>query len=130
MLCSGIKRGNWPRDEDVRYLSRGMQQKVALATEVAFYAAREALRNAAKHAHPIDPEDSLRLIITAGWKNGLEIIIEDNGVGPIVPTAGSSGQGLILHSTMMAVVGGSLALESAPGLPTRVILRLPEEIAV
>jgi nitrogen-specific signal transduction histidine kinase len=39
---------------------------------------------------------------------------------------GGSGQGLTLHSTMMAVVNGSLALESSPGAYTRVILRLPE----
>jgi len=55
--------------------------------------------------------------------------IEDNGAGPVELKSEGGGQGLILHSTMMAVVGGSLALESAPGLPTRVALYLPEEIA-
>ena len=98
-----------------------------LAAEVVFYAAREALRNAAKHAKPVD---TLVVNINANWEKGLQIIIEDNGTGPIEPKSGNSGQGLILHSTMMAVIGGSLALESAPGLPTRVILRLPEEAHV
>jgi len=35
-----------------------------------------------------------------------------------------------LHSTMMAVMGGSLVLERVPGLPTRLILRLPEDVEV
>ena len=33
-----------------------------------------------------------------------------------------NGQGLALHSTLMAVVGGSLALETMPGQGTRVVL--------
>ncbi len=55
------------------------------------------------------------------------IYIEDNGVG--FGSAGApghrSGQGLALHGTLMAVVGGSLAVESAPGTYTRVVLALP-----
>jgi signal transduction histidine kinase len=106
-------------------VERHTQEIQALVAEVAFYAAREVLRNAARHAHPVD---TLILTITATWKDGLEIVIEDNGVSPLEPPPGSSGQGLILHSTMMAVVGGSLALESAPGAHTRVTLRLPEGV--
>jgi signal transduction histidine kinase len=41
-------------------------------------------------------------------------------------TAGSSGQGLALHSTMMAVIGGLLTIESTPGQFTRVNVELPE----
>ena len=54
-------------------------------------------------------------------------MIEDNGVGLGESRSSGSGQGLTLHSTMMAVVNGSLALESTPGEHTRLILRLPEE---
>jgi signal transduction histidine kinase len=39
---------------------------------------------------------------------------------------GGSGQGLALHSTMMAVIGGFLSVESAQGQYTRVTLELPE----
>ena len=35
------------------------------------------------------------------------------------------GQGLILHGTLLTVLGGSLAVESAPGRGTRVTLRVP-----
>jgi len=112
----------WNVPTDVEGCTREIQP---LAAEVVFFAAREALRNAAKHANPAD---ILALNITASWEKGLEIVIEDNGVGPLEMKSESSGQGLILHSTMMAVIGGSLALERAPGSPTRLILRLPEDV--
>lgn len=114
-----------------------------LTAEVLFYAAREAMRNAARHGRA-ETSSPLHLKITVAWRNGLEITVEDNGVG--VGAAGSandgsglrpgvspeaqpegSGQGLALHSTMMAVVGGTLAVESVPALYTRVILTLPPE---
>jgi hypothetical protein len=37
-----------------------------------------------------------------------------------------SGQGLGLHGTMMAVIGGALTAESVPGAYTRVTLTLPD----
>jgi signal transduction histidine kinase len=97
-----------------------------LIAEVLFYAAREAVRNAARHGRG-ESNEPLNLRIEAAWENGLELTIEDDGVG--VERAGSppetSGHGLALHSTMMAVVGGTLAVESAPGAYTRVTLKLP-----
>ena len=51
-----------------------------LTAEVIFYAAREAVRNAAKHGR--SPEtDEFCLQIHVNWHDGLEIIIEDNGIG-------------------------------------------------
>jgi signal transduction histidine kinase len=94
---------------------------------VIYYAGREALRNAARHARPENARHTLRLSLSGRWNGGLEIVIEDNGVGLGESRTRGSGQGLTLHSTMMAVVNGSLALESTPGEHTRVILRLPEE---
>jgi signal transduction histidine kinase len=102
-----------------------------LAAEVLFYATREALRNAAQHAHPLDPAAPLQVAVRADGQEGLVISVEDNGAG--LGEAGpdgqgsSSGQGLILHSTMMAVVGGSLAIETVPGISTGVVLSLPVE---
>jgi signal transduction histidine kinase len=70
--------------------------------------------------------------VLLAWHDGLEIIVEDDGVG--LGTAGAgranganggSGQGLALHSTMMAVIGGSLSMDSVPGKYTRVLLSLP-----
>lgn len=99
----------------------------AFKVEVLFYAAREALRNAARHASEALSEAPLRLCVQANWQGGLQLSIEDNG-GGLKETGESetgSGQGLNLHSTLMAVIGGSLAVESTPGVSTRVVLRLP-----
>jgi signal transduction histidine kinase len=115
-----------------------------LVAEVLFYAAREAVRNAARHGRGPQSSDPLHLCISgmsddslAGAKPasvayselGLLITIEDNGIG-----LGSSnlpdndgGHGLELHTTMMAIVGGTLELESVPGQHTRVVLTLPQQ---
>jgi signal transduction histidine kinase len=97
----------------------------SLTAEVLFYAAREAVRNAARHGR--DAARPLHLEVKVSWRDGLQIVVEDNGVGleATRPSGDGGGQGLALHSTMMAVVGGSLAVESAPGAYTRVTLALP-----
>ena len=51
------------------------------------------------------------------------LTIEDNGVG--VGETSGGGQGLALHSTLMAVAGGSLLLESMPNQMTRAELVMP-----
>jgi signal transduction histidine kinase len=100
-----------------------------LAAEVVFYAAREALRNAARHARPEAKGLPLRLSIEVRSVNsGLEMAIEDNGVGvnsPASPEAGS-GSGLALHSTLLAVVGGSLQIDSQPGEYTCARIRISD----
>lgn len=96
-----------------------------LTAEVLYYAAREAVRNAAVYGR--HPQRPLNLGIRIAARDGLVIAVEDNGVG-VARTDGSpagSGHGLALHSTMMAVVGGSLTVESAPDQFTRVLLTLP-----
>jgi signal transduction histidine kinase len=57
----------------------------------------------------------------------LQILIEDNGRGLLSHerSADNGGQGLALHSTMMAIIGGTLSLSSIPGQYTRVVLALP-----
>jgi signal transduction histidine kinase len=104
------------------------RQVPPLTAEVMYYAAREAIRNAAKYGRNGNSARPLHLRIGVEYRDGLEIAIEDDGVG--LDGAGrngtGSGQGLALHSTMMAVVGGSLATESVPGRYTRVLLALPE----
>jgi signal transduction histidine kinase len=91
-----------------------------LTAEVIFYAAREAVRNAAKHGRG---GGEFCLNMRVNWQDGLEIVVEDNGIGlgTASPNTGS-GQGLALHSTMMAVIGGELSVDSLPGQFTRVTL--------
>jgi signal transduction histidine kinase len=99
-----------------------------LAAQVLFYAAREAVRNAARHGRDLASSRPLRLHIGVTWRDGLEITVEDDGVGlrTTEESNGGSGQGLALHSTMMAVIGGTLAVESALDTYTRVTLTLPQ----
>jgi len=96
-----------------------------LNAEVFYYAAREAMRNAALHARKPGASSPLHLSISLDWPAVLQITIQDDGAGlPATSMSGSgNGQGLALHSTLMAVIGGSLALESVPGQYTRVVLR-------
>jgi signal transduction histidine kinase len=99
----------------------------ALAAEVLYYAAREAVRNAARHGCQPASDHSLNLTIDISWKDRLMICIQDDGIGfdEQWDKGENHGQGLALHSTLMAVVGGSLAIESVPGKNTQVILKLP-----
>ena len=98
-----------------------------LTVEVLFYAAREAIRNAARYGRGAEAERALHLRITVSTAQGLLMNIEDNGVGlqPAGREQGGSQQGMALHSTLLAIVGGTLAVESASGHFTRVTLKLP-----
>jgi len=105
-----------------------------LAAEVLFYAAREAMRNAARHGRDRASERPLhlwvRMVVREPERDAsqrtLEVRIEDDGVGLGNDLRSDhAGQGLTLHSTMMAVVGGTLAVERRPEGGTRVQLTLP-----
>jgi signal transduction histidine kinase len=106
-----------------------------LSAEVAFYAAREAIRNAARYGRNGELSRPLHLAVSVARRHqdgvrgsGLEIAIEDDGVGigATGASAEGSGQGLGLHGTMMAVIGGALTAESVPGAYTRITLALPD----
>jgi signal transduction histidine kinase len=99
------------------------------AAETIYYAARELVRNAAKHARPASAENGRpSLTITAEANAGqFRLSVADNGRGRFKPAGEltGGGQGLALHSTLMAIVGGSLAVESVAGEMTRGVLSLP-----
>lgn len=104
-----------------------LQTLPALTNEVLFYATRESIRNAGRHGRAGQPQRPLQLAIKASMQNGLRICVEDDGVGFETPKSsnGSSGQGLALHSAMLAIIGGTLDVDSVPNRYTRVILTLP-----
>lgn len=117
--------------------ARVAQTIPVLTAEVVLYAAREAIRNAARYGRHDDPARSLNLTVAVRWRSGLELVIEDDGVGLATSAQRSdergghprgSGQGLALHGTMMAVVGGVLSAESVPGAYTRISLTLPQSV--
>ncbi len=101
-------------------------QMTPLAAETIYYATRELVRNAAKYARSDVPGDLLQLTISAHVTDGeFRFSVHDNGIG--FRQGESDGHGLALHSTMMAIAGGSLALESSPGQATRAELLMPLE---
>lgn len=114
----------WSIDPAAEHAARAVPP---LAAEVLFYAAREVVRNAARYGRDGDAARPLHLAVSVAWRSGLELAIEDDGVGMGAATvAQGSGHGLSLHSTLMAVVGGTLVAESQPGAYTRVSLSLPQ----
>lgn len=107
----------------------GLASLPQLAADVVFHAAREAMRNAAKHGRGADGHAPLTLTVSVDWPGGLRLAVEDDGVGveerPAGPALNGSGSGLALHSTLLAVVGGTLSVEPGPRGGTRVVLWLP-----
>ncbi len=100
-----------------------------LTADVVFYAAKEVIRNAARHGRGGDPARPLQLRVQAAWRDGLQLSIVDDGVGTAATgPPDPDSHGLALHSTMLAVIGGSLAIggDSAPG--TKVTIFLPAEV--
>ncbi len=115
----------WHVDPQTETLTR---QYPPLTTEVLFYACREAMRNAARHAQNPESPQPLNLAVTVALQNGLIISIEDDGVGVVAANVsqGGSGQGLALHSTMLAIMGGQLTIDSELDKYTKVTISLPQ----
>lgn len=107
---------------------QALQALSALQAEVIFYAACEAIRNAARHGRGNNSSKSLRLTISLRHEPELCLSIEDDGLGleSNHHSQAGSGQGLQLHTTMMAIIGGTLSLESVAQHFTRVRLGLPK----
>jgi two-component sensor histidine kinase len=120
--------------------ARLMDDLPALPAQVVYYAVREVVRNAARYGRGgyLDRELHLTLRAQAGPEE-LSILVEDDGIG-LAPLQendrnGGAGQGLALHSTLLAVLGGTLSIEnlSHAGPPeperdgpgTRVVIHLP-----
>ncbi len=104
-----------------------LQQLPHLTVEVLFYAARETIRNAARYGRGGRANQPLHLQIDIADQNGLVVTVRDDGVGlhQGEDTLQGSQQGLDIHRTMLAVVGGTLDVASSPGQYTQVMLRLP-----
>jgi two-component sensor histidine kinase len=103
------------------------RQLPLFASEVIFFAAQEAIRNAAKHGRGGDAQRQLHLDVSLQNGTGLTLIIGDDGVGrPGEPLESESGSGLRFHSAMLAVIGGTLSVEDRSGGGTQVTIEAPE----
>jgi Signal transduction histidine kinase len=97
--------------------------------ELIFAAVQEALRNAARHARGTDVHRRLRLRITAACSPDLEVVVEDDGIGITGQTSATTGTGggLLTHSALLAIAGGSVTVKSSPGEGVSVRIFLPIE---
>src|SRR3989440_993444 len=111
--------------------------------ELIFAAVQEALRNAARHARGTDVHRRLRLTLKASCSQpgsqpgsqgsqpepNLEVVVADDGVGIISASSSTTGTGggLLTHSALLAIAGGSLTVKSAPGEGVTVRIVLPAE---
>ena len=123
-----------------------------LTSEVVFYAAREIVRNAARHGRGGNRERQLQLSITMAIDSSpttrqICLSIADDGVGMqpepeetprynaiqliiggahvVQRAAPGAGQGLTLHSTMLAVIGGTLSAKQRTGGGAQFVIGLP-----
>lgn len=115
-------------EETAAYIDEVVSPAIA---ELIFAAVQEALRNAARHARGADIHRRLRLTLKATWDPSdpnLEVFIADNGVG-ISTTSSTTGTGggLLTHSALLAIAGGSLKINSIPDEGVTVRILLPTE---
>ncbi|HUF39467.1 MAG TPA: hypothetical protein VMN57_13155 [Anaerolineales bacterium] len=119
-LAGALDRVEWRISPDAQAEASSFP---ALKAEVLFHAGREALRNAARHARVDGSELRVRVqadVVQDEPRRHFRLVVEDDGAG-FEPTAESM-RGLRLHGTLMAIVGGTLEVESEAGSFTRVVL--------
>ena len=95
--------------------------------EILLGAAREVIRNAAVHGRGNNSKRTVQLAITIQLVDSLNLIVSDNGVGLnfAIPTSKGSGNGLALHSTLLAIIGGYLSAEPLAAGGTKVTISIP-----
>ncbi len=97
--------------------------------ELIFAAVQEALRNAARHGRGSDVHRRLCLSVKASCNPHLEVVVADDGVGIVSATSSTTGTGggLLTHSALLAIAGGSLIVKSSPDEGVTVRIFLPAE---
>ncbi|MBI9047858.1 MAG: hypothetical protein JEZ00_00445 [Anaerolineaceae bacterium] len=120
---------NWKIASDANEVSENLPIQIR---EILYFAIREVIRNAASHGSTVEKSHTHRIDIGISASNNLQISIKDFGCGVDVDhyisriTMGG-GKGLLIHQTMMAIIGGNMLIESVPGQFTKVEFQLPIE---
>ncbi len=108
-----------------------------LLADTLYFAAREAIRNAARYSRGGDALRAVSLLVRASCEAVFRLEVRDDGVGiaaelgvsplksDVNAQASGSGSGLALHTAMLAIAGGSLRVENASEGGTNVVLGLP-----
>jgi two-component system, chemotaxis family, CheB/CheR fusion protein len=119
----------WSKHFDVpaEFHSRGLDhQRFTPEVEINLYRiAQEALNNVAKHAQANRVD-----VLIERRQQDLVLIIEDDGIGfeyqqQQQPNERGRGLGLLGMRKRVALVGGTMEIESAPGSGTTVFVRVP-----
>ena len=105
--------------------ARVLSQRLPSALEVTLYrVVQEALTNVSRHAHA----KCIEIIIRDG-ETALDLIVRDDGSGfdpkSLVRSAAGGRLGLIGMRERIALLGGSMSLDSRPGAGTTVAVRVP-----
>ena len=113
-------------DETMNRIDEGVPPAIA---ELIFAAVQEALRNAARHGRGADVHRHLSVSIKASYSRDLELFIADDGVGLHAATSSTTGTGggLLTHSALLAIAGGSLVVKSTPNGGVTIRIFLPVE---
>ncbi len=113
----------WDKSLSVKFSSSDLKNLDFETKDIVLYRiAQEALTNAVKHAQA----RNIRIHIGCR-KDGLSLIIEDDGKGFDVAAQGKTkkGLGLSLMSERAELVGGTLEIKSAAGSGTQIRLNMP-----
>ncbi|PQV65542.1 Histidine kinase-, DNA gyrase B-, and HSP90-like ATPase [Abditibacterium utsteinense] len=127
-LAGAFQGVEWEISQNAREFTSELPPLLA---DTLFFAAREAVRNAAKYGRGGDNLRTISLSVRALCEENFELDVCDNGIGIGTSKSGAhtsgagSGSGLALHAALLAIAGGSLRVESAPNDGARVILSLP-----
>ncbi len=111
-----------PRDGEPVILRAGAETRpLDESTRLALYrVAQEATNNARKHA-----DASQILLMLRETDGAVRLVVEDDGQGTPDPQLRANSFGIRSMRERMAMIGGSLTLESEPGEGTRVTAILP-----
>lgn len=106
------------------HVSIGSQELPAMVETVLFRVLQEAITNVVKHA------SATRVgVILQSLAHNVQLVIEDDGVGFACSDsnndASSSRLGLLGMRERLALVGGSLEIESLPGKGTTLLINVP-----
>ena len=117
----------WTIPEEV--MSRIDETVPPALAELVFAAVQETFRNAARHGRGSDLHRHLCLTVTASCSPHLELLVSDDGVGigMASSTTTGTGGGLLTHSALLAIAGGSLTVKSTPESGVTVRIFLPAE---
>lgn len=123
----------WSEQSGVRaaYDNRlGMPVALSPRTEVHLLrVVQEALTNVRKHAHATRATVTVAPTLSADGRPSTVLTVADDGDGftGVGRPAPGDGFGLVTMSDRLALLGGSLTVDSAPGRGTRVVAAVPEQ---